>query len=335
MGEDLFAGIEAYEKKWDKEIGKGIFGDATSILDRNEKIIPVSPAIDAKIGGIPDGTWNIFSGPEKSGKSTTALQIAANAQELYNKPVAYIDVEGRLAKKNLTGVHNLNLDPKRFRLVQSTPTHILTAEDNLNICMDLLKGIDELVLIIDSASALCAASESEGGITAQARNNGPKLLASFCRQMGNVVPVRRSTVIIIQHLIANTSGYGSPFMEDGGNKIKYQVDTKLRCKGFSKWLDSDEVQIGQMVKWEVVCCAMGPPGAKIESYLRYGHGLDDTKEVMEMAIDFGLVKKAGSWYSIQHNEEEIKVQGTEKLYSAFKENKELYNSVYETVKQML
>ena len=308
--------------------GEGIIKEASDLVNDKQIVIPVSPAIDRGLnGGVPEGSWCIFSGPPKFGKTTLALQLAANAQkpEYGGKQVYYLDVEGRFKNMNLTTVSSFQ--PDKCEHIRSIEGKILTAEDFLTIGMDIIKGHPGCVLIIDSASQLCSSKEIVADITASARADGPKLLSSFTKQMGNVVPIQKTIVIIIQHLIANTSGYGPTMMEDGGNKIKYQVDVKLRGKGLEKWMDKENNQIGQIIKWDVVCSALGKPGSLVESYVRYGYGVDETMELIQLATDFGIINKAGAWYSFDMDGEEIKAQGLEKMGELLRESKEKWDYV--------
>lgn len=285
--------------------------NASEIVTKERKIISISPLIDYHLnGGIPEGSWVLLSGIEKCGKTTTALQIAANAQQQYDKQVFIGSVEHRIEKKELTGIHNFDID--KVEIIQSTKGKILSAQDHLSEYIRIIKNIPGCILVIDSSSALCSEKELTSDITAQARAEGPKLLATFCRQMASVVPVQDVTLIIIQHLIANTSGYGSPFYEDGGRKIQYQADIKMRCTSFSKWTYKKK-QIGQIPKWEIKTSSLGPPGAKFESYLRYGYGIDDIKELTTIAEDAGIITLGGAWYTWGDE----KVQGEENLRELF------------------
>lgn len=319
-----------WRAKWEKDFGD-IFVPASQIAEQETKIVGISPAADLIIKGIPEGSWVLLSGPPKHGKSTLALQIAANAQNQFDKEIFYIDAEGRFKQMNLTSVKTLKLD--KFTLIQSTQEKILSAEDILNITIDIVKNVPECIVIIDSTSALCAEKELTEDITSSTRASGPKLMASFTRQLATVVPVQKTIIICIQHLIANTSGYGPAYMEDGGRKIQYQADVKLRGKGIERWKNTEGVQIGQIVKWEVSASACGPPGGEIENYIRYGVGIDFTQESISLAKDLGIIEQKGAWYNCTLFNE--KWQGEEKMYYWFIEHPDQLKLLLEAIKKSL
>jgi recombination protein RecA len=325
--------VNKVKNEINKKYGTNIVIKAEEITEKPRKIVSVSPAIDIALsGGIPEGSWVLLSGLPKSGKSISALQIAANAQQQYSKDIFIGNVEHRINKKELVGIHNL--DVSKIEVIQSQKGKILMAQDFLQEFTNIIKTVPGCVLVIDSSSALCAEKEYSEDITSQARNEGPKLLANFCRKMASVVPIQDVILIIIQHLIANTSGYGSPYYEDGGNKIQYQADVKLRCSSFQKWnsvQNDDSTRIGQVANWQVVTSALGPPGGKVQSYIRYGYGIDDIKELIGLALDMGIIMKGGAWYSITHKEQEYKVQGEEKIRALLLENNDLFNHIKQQI----
>lgn len=328
MISDIKEKQELLRKKINKKHGDIILsGD--KIADRERQIVSVSPAIDYHIGGIPEGTWLILSGIPKAGKTVTALQIAANAQEKYNKPIYIGNIEYRINEKELKGIHNLDI--KNVEMIQSYQGKILTAEDFLEEFTTVIKDVPGCVLIIDSTSALCAEGEFTGEFKAAGRNEGPKLLAKFCRKMTGVVPVQNSIIIIIQHLIANTSGYGEPYFEDGGRKIQHQADTKLRCTSFQKWENGEKEQVGQVISWTVKTSALSKPGTKFKSYLRYGYGLDDTKELISIGLDMGIIEKKASW--LIFNKE--RTQGEDNFREKLLQNKKLYDELRKQIDTML
>lgn len=313
---------KALRKKLTKDHGN-IFINAQTIIDKKRTIIPASPKLDIALsGGIPTGCWGLLSGVSKFGKSTLALTICAKAQkpEYGSRKCYYFDVECRLEKKNLLGIPGLELTPDKFEVITSTKGNILTAEKVLTIAENLLKNEERIIVIIDSSSSLCTAKEYDGDMSATGRNEGPKLLAQFTRKLSNIVPVQDSLVIIIQHLIANTSGYGSPYLEDGGSKIVYQSDFKLRGVSFKKWEQGEGNQIGQVNNYHVLFSALGQPGAKVESYLRYGQGIDDIMELIELACDVGIINASGAWFELVYLDEPVKLQGQQKVWDFLKAN---------------
>ncbi len=192
------------------------------------------------------------------------------------------------------------------------------------------------VLIIDSYSALCTEAEITSDMDKMQRADGAKLLAKFCRKVANVIPVNRNIVIGITHLMGNPTGYGAEFKEKSGQAIAYQTDIKLRAKTFKPWaIGTDNTQIGQEIEWQVVCSALGPPGAVTTSFIRYGQGIDKCTELINLASDVGIINKGGAWYTITVLDDKPKFQGTEKVRNFLLENKEAYDLVQKSVKEVL
>ena len=322
---------EKLRKEFNKQ-GNTIFS-AKDFVDRERNIVSVSPMVDFALkGGIPEGSWVILSGLPKCGKSITALQIAANAQQQYGKPVYYGNVEHRVDKKELHGVHGLDIEA--VEMIQSSPTNIFTGVDFLTRFHQVVWDVPECVLIIDSTSALCGEGEFKGEFSAMGRAEGPKLLAKFCRKLTGVVPVQKSIIIVIQHLIANTSGYGEPYFEDGGRKMQHQASTKLRCTSFQKWENAKkDDQIGQVINWQVKEAALTKPGTKFQSYLRYGYGLDNIKEYVTLGLDMGIIDQAKAWFTVPGCEK--KINGEDNVRQYYVDNPEALEDLKTQIKSML
>ncbi len=316
------------DKEFTKEFGEGVFTDATKILEERRHIIPVSPRLDVGLsGGVPEGSWLSIAGPPKTGKTTLALQIAAEAQkpEHGSRIVVYLKVEGRFNKKNVSGIRGLNLDQDSFRIVESTPDKVLIGSDFLNIAVKVIQTIPQVTLIVDSISALLEAKTAEDGVGVQTRGGRGRLISDFVTKLNQIVPLQRSLVIGIAHVYANTSGYGEAWSEKSGSEWKYQADTRLRVKSTKPWegaaaKESKGPKIGSIVSWEVQESALGAPGAVVESYLRYGTGIDKLYELIEQAKDLGMVEVKGSWMSAELGGETIKSQGQEKFYKHLLDN---------------
>jgi recombination protein RecA len=309
--------------------------DGTTLLNTKSTLFKISPSIDLGLnGGILSGTWSLISGLPKTGKTTLALSIiAASQKNEYNKDTKrhsyYIDVEGRLKSINLSGI--VGIDTNRMTVIKSEKGNILSAEKFLSIAEKICHTCPGSILIIDSLSALCAEKELIGDMDSQTRASGPKLIAQFCRKLANVVPINDITVIAIQHLMANTSGYGQPLLEDGGNKIQYQSDLKMRVKSIEPYKvgsGQNETRIGQIINWTVLFSPLGcVPGTTISSYLRYGMGFDNIREYIAQAIGFGIIDKKGAWYYFG----EEKFQGTDNLWTSMNEDPKLLARIKEQI----
>jgi recombination protein RecA len=322
-----------------KIFGENIILSGNSIVDRKSVIIPISPSLDILLnGGIPEGSFVILTGMPKVGKTTVSLDFAATSQKKeYQgdlkspREVYYLNVEGRLKKRDLEGIPGLDLS--RFHVIGSQEGKILHAEEYLQIAEKIINEIPGSVLIIDSYSSLCTEAEITSEMNKMQRADGAKLLKKFCRKVSNVIPVNKNIVIGITHLIGNPTGYGAEYKEGGGTGIAYQVDIKLRAKSSKAWtLSADGNQIGQEVEWQVICSALGPPGGQITSYIRYGQGIDKYMEAITLASDMGIIHKGGAWYTLNFLDDKPKFQGTEKARQYLVEHEKAYNSLVHSIK---
>ena len=351
-----------YLTKIIKEYGN-IISNGLDVLEekKNYKVISVSPAIDIALGGgIKEGSFVMLTGDPKSGKTTTAMQIASNCQK-EGRPVIYLDAEGRLKDMNFE-VHNL--DPNKMEVIHPEDKP-LPAEEFLDVAYKLMSHPDYYgaVLIIDSISSLMPSKELDGDMT-PGRAGLPKILSVFTKKIGQLLPRQRGLVIAITHYIANTSGFGKAKMSDGGNKIQYQADVRMeigsggeRAPAVAPWLNSNKDRIGQAVNWKIICSSMGAPGAQVQSWIRYGHGIDKVQEILMLAHDLGMVDKAGAWltctFMLEHkglakeinpalnvdDDEAVlknfKYQGQDKLYTFLSENPKVVDVLVKQIKEML
>lgn len=326
-----------------KNFGDEIILTGSALVDKKVLTIPVSPSLDIALnGGIPEGSFVVLTGQPKCGKTTSSLDFAATAQKAEyaygsfkdGRQVYYLNIEGRLKKRDLEGIPNLDLN--RFHVIGSQQGKILHGEEYLQIAERIINEVPGCVLIIDSYSALCTEAEITSDMDKMQRADGAKLLAKFCRKVANVIPVNKNIVIGITHLMGNPTGYGAEFKEKSGQAIAYQTDVKLRAKTFKPWLlGADNTQIGQEIEWQVICSALGPPGATTTSFIRYGQGIDKCTELISLASDVGIIHKGGAWYTITVLDDKPKFQGSEKVRNYLLENPEAYATVESSVKEVL
>ena len=351
-----------YLKKIIKDYGE-IVRNGVDVLEqkKNFKTISVSPAIDIALGGgIREGSWLTLTGDPKSGKTTTAMQIASNCQK-EGRPIIYLDAEGRLKDMNFEVAE---LDPQKMTIVAPEDKPI-PAEDFLDVAYKMMSHPDNYgaVLIIDSISSLMPKKELDGDFS-PGRAGLPKILSIFTKKIGQLLPRQHGLIIAITHYIANTGGFGKAKLADGGNKIQYQADTRMEIAGggekvsaVSPWTSTSGDRVGQVVNWKIICSSMGAPGGQVQSYIRYGHGIDKTQEILMLSCDLGLIDKAGAWFTCSFmnffkdlakeikpeldidNEEELskafKFQGQDNLYTFLSENKKVVELLESSIKGML
>ena len=316
-----------------KEYGD-VLHDASSITEKPLEVISVGPKLDMALGGgVPEGSLFIMTGPEKVGKTVTALSFCANAQKHYEREVYYANIEGRLKKRDLQGITDLSLDPELMQIIGSTEGNILSAEKYLSIVDNIVHTKPGAVTVVDSFSALSSESELTGNLEDVQVMSVQKILAKFCRRISNVLPINRVTVVGITHLMANVQrfGRGKTKIEKSGSALKYQVDVKLHATHSVPLMQGD-TQIGQTIHWQIVTSAIGPPGQKVESHIRYGKGIWKEMEITDLLIDFGLISKAGAWLKLPNGE---KIQGKVKLAQYLEENPDQYETFRSEVFSMV
>ena len=315
-----------------KEYGD-VLHDPSYITDTELAVIPVSPKIDIALGGgVPEGSLFIMTGPEKVGKTITALTFCANAQTV-NRKVYYGNIEGRLRKRDLEGIASLSMKPEHLEIIGSTQGNILSAEKYLGIFDNLIHTQPDCICVVDSFSALSSESELTGDLTDTQVMSVQKVLAKFCRRISNVLPINKVTVVGITHLMANMStfGRGKAKVEKSGSALKYQVDVKLHAT-YSQPIMQGDTQIGQTVHWQVVTSAIGPPGQKVSSHIKYGRGIWKEMELADLLVDFGLVEKSGAWFKLPNEE---KVQGKNNLAKYLEDNPDEYQKFEDEIFSMV
>lgn len=309
-----------------------VITNASEILDKEVEIFSTgSPNLDLALGGgFTPGVIQI-SGPPKCGKSTTILQSLVSHQAK-NKPCYYFDCESRFKRMNLD-IHGL--DPNKLTLISSSDEKILDGVDYLTIVESIIKNKKNSAIVIDSASSIMQREKADEEISAQLRDTGAKLWSQFCKRNAGLINVQKISLFIVRHTITNTSGYGSPYLEDCGRKLDYLVDTKIRANSFSKWMDGEK-QIGVIPKWNIICSSMKAPiDQPIESYIRFAYGIDDRREYFGIANDFGLIIKSGAWYNFEYLDEPIKKQGESQSIQYLEENPKSFEILKTKIKELI
>jgi recombination protein RecA len=330
-------------KKLMKDLGKCI-SSGLEIFEEKKKLktLSISPSLDFGLnGGVQEGSWLTVIGLPKTGKTSTVLQIAANAQA-EDRKVIYLDAEGRIKGHNLAGINGLNLED--LIMVHAPEDNILSAEEFLSILELLIKKPENegAVVIIDSVSSLIPKRDLDGIVSGERRAGLPKIMGDFTKRMGQVIPRTKTIIIMISHFITNTSGWGKKNVQDGGLKIQYQTDTVISVKKSEPWIE-DDVKIGQIIEWDIATSSLGASGTGATGYFRYNKGLDFSQEMICLAESFDVILKSGSWYSCpfmekydkEYEEGKYKAQGLNNLYELLEKKPEIMKALKEEMGQFL
>lgn len=299
----------------------------------------VSPRIDQACGGgIKEGTLTLISGPEKVGKTTLCLQVAASAQN-YNedgiqRKIYYVDVENRLQKRDLKIDGLDTTDKSKFEVIGSTELNILSAEDVFQFIENLARKLNHCVIIVDSFSMLCSKSEMAYDFNDGMRPDVPKMSAVFCRKMAQILRPSHNTILGILHQHANQNARGpmSPQkQEGGGTKLQYLSDYKFVLT----WKESDpknaEVKTGHLVHFKCVWNPKDSPSSESHFYHKFGVGIDKHKEAAEMAKDFGIVSTKGNWFELEDGK---KFNGLDQFTEYLRQNNEVFNEIMSKINEI-
>jgi recombination protein RecA len=320
-----------------KKFGDGVVINGRQILDNPKQVVSLTPALDAALGGgLQVGSFAVFAGQPRTGKTTTALNFAAHWQALGWK-VVYINAESRLEGRNLDCLPR----PEDMVVIGHTPGKILSAEDFLDIALLYLKMEQYCLVIIDSISVMSEERELVGGMGTKTRGGNGVIMGQFCRLATPIIPVNNNVVIGMAQLYANTSGRGKEYFINMGKKADYALFSLLYATHASNWTASgnedDKTKIGQINHWRVERSPLSQPGNVASSYLRYGLGIDEAQEYLQFAKDLSLYESSGAWYYYPTKEDfVVRAQGAENFYQELvkDENKEAFDSLKRRVREL-
>lgn len=313
------------------------------IMSEDYAIFPISPNLDISCGGgIVEGTTTIISGPQKLGKSTFCLQVAANAQNIddgVQRKIYYFDIENKLLRRDVEGIHNLKTDLENFEPVGSREGKVLNSEDIFKLIENIVKVERNAIIILDSLSMLLSKAEQEyefdSGKSYMA--NVPRQTAIFFRKMSQVIRPTKNTLLCILHDYANI---GSPMpnapkkAESGGTKVQYASNYKFKLthKKDLKASASDESKIGHEVFFKCDHNPLNVPPSQGSFFHLFGYGIDDVTEYLELAKSVGIVKASGAWINFPDGQ---KAQGKIKARELLLKDANLYSMVVEAVKDII
>ncbi|MDP9800274.1 recombination protein RecA [Arcanobacterium wilhelmae] len=310
----------------DRQFGKGSAMRLGDQPPRQVEVIPTgSLALDIAlgIGGLPRGRVVEIYGPESSGKTTVALHAVANAQK-NGGIAAFIDAEHALdpeyAKK-------LGVDTDA--LIVSQPD---TGEQALEIADMLIRSGALDIIVVDSVAALVPKAEIEGDMGDSHVGLQARLMSQALRKLTGALSASGTTAIFINQLREKIGVFfGNPETTTGGKALKFYSSVRLDVRRIET-LKEGTVPVGNRTRVKVVKNKMAPPFKQAEFDILYGVGISREGSIIDMAVDEGIVRKSGSWFTYEGDQ---LGQGKEKARAFLKDNPEIAEEIENKVKAKL
>ena len=309
--------------KLDKTYGKGtVMKMGDKAIEEVETISSGSLGIDLAlgVGGYPRGRIIEIYGPESSGKTTLTLHAIAEAQKA-GGIAAFIDAEHAFDRNY---AEKLGVDIEN--LIISQPDN---GEQALEIAENLIRSGAIDIVVIDSVAALTPKSEIEGEMGDSKMGLHARLMSQALRKLTGTISKTHCTVFFINQLREKIGVmFGNPESTTGGNALKFFVLVRLDIRRSTQIKDGDNV-LGNRTKVKVVKNKVAPPFKVAEFDIMYGEGISKTGEILDLAVEFEIIKKAGSWFS--YGETKLG-QGRDAVKSLIKDNPELADELEEKIK---
>ncbi len=324
--EDRKKNIEQAILQIEKQFGRGAImklGDST-----NENIEVISTGcltLDAAlgIGGVPRGRIIEIYGPESSGKTTVSLHIIAEAQKM-GGTAAFIDAEHALDP-----VYAAKLGVKIDELYVSQPDN---GEQALDICDTLVRNGAVDIVVVDSVAALTPKAEIEGEMGENHVGLQARLMSQALRKLTGITNKSKTCVIFINQLRDKIGVmYGSPETTTGGKALKFYASIRLDVRRTEAIKDGANI-IGYKTKVKVVKNKLAPPFRVAQFDMIFGQGISQSSCVLDLAIEFNLIQKTGSWFSF--NGEKIG-QGRENAKQFLLDHPDIYDDLVKQIKEEL
>ena len=281
----------------------------------------ISLDIALGVGGYPKGRIIEIYGPESSGKTTFALHAIAEVQKKGGR-AAFIDAEHALDP-----VYAKNLGVNIDDLLLSQPD---TGEQGLAICDALVKSGAINIVVIDSVAALVPQAEIEGEMGDSHVGLQARLMSQALRKLAGTINKTNTIAIFINQLREKVGVmFGNPETTTGGRALKFYSTIRMEVRR-AEQIKMGENVIGSFTKVKIVKNKVAPPFKTCNIEIMYGTGISKEGEIVDIAVEDGIIDKSGSWYSYKGN----KIgQGRETVKALLKENKEISDEIEKLIRE--
>ena len=306
--------LSAVMDKIEKDFGKGSIMRMSSEAVTNVPVIPtgsVTLDIALGVGGYPKGRVIEIYGPESSGKTTLAIHAIAEAQKM-GGIAAIIDAEHAFDRFY---AQKLGVDIDNLLISQPD-----CGEQALEIAEQLIRSSAIDIIVIDSVAALTPKAEIEGEMGDNKVGLQARLMSQALRKLTSAISKTKTTCIFINQLREKIGVmFGNPETTTGGNALKFYASVRLDIRRVSQLKDGEDA-IGNQVRVKVVKNKVAPPFRKAEFDIMFGEGISRVGEIVDLGVQYGIIKKSGSFFS--YNETKL-AQGRDRTKALIADNPEL------------
>ena len=313
-GNEKLRALQAAMDKIEKNFGKG---SIMKLGDDNFEDVDVVPTgsvgLNAAlgVGGYPRGRIIEIDGPESSGKTTLAIHAIAEAQKM-GGIAAIIDAEHAFDRFY---AQKLGVDIDNLLISQPD-----CGEQALEIAEQLIRSSAIDIIVIDSVAALTPKAEIEGEMGDNKVGLQARLMSQALRKLTSAISKTKTTCIFINQLREKIGVmFGNPETTTGGNALKFYASVRLDIRRVSQLKDGEDA-IGNSVRVKVVKNKVAPPFRKAEFDIMFGEGISRTGEIVDLGVQYGIIKKSGSFFS--YNDTKL-AQGRDRTKALIADNPEL------------
>ena len=318
--------LQAAMDKIEKSFGKGAIMRMGEERIENVEVIPTgSIGLNAAlgVGGYPKGRVIEIYGPESSGKTTLAIHAIAECQKA-GGVAAFIDAEHAFDRFY---AENLGVDVDNLYISQPD-----NGEQALEIADDLIRSSAIDIIVIDSVAALTPKKEIEGDMGDSSVGLQARLMSQALRKLTSTIAKTNTTCIFINQLREKIGVmFGSPETTTGGNALKFYASVRLDIRPYGKVKDGEEI-LGNQVRVKVVKNKVAPPFRKAEFEVIFGEGISKIGEIIDLGVEYNIIKKSGSWFS--YGDSKLG-QGRDATKTLLKDNPELCEELEAKIMQAI
>lgn len=311
--------------KLEKTYGKG------TVMKLSDNVVLDVPAISTGslgldmalgIGGIPRGRVIEIYGPESSGKTTLSMHCIAEAQKAGGL-AAFIDAEHAFDKSY---AEKLGIDIENLLISQPD-----SGEQALEVTEHLIRSGAIDIIVIDSVAALVPKSELEGEMGDSKMGLQARLMSQALRKLTGAINKTGCACIFINQLREKIGVmFGNPETTTGGNALKFYASVRLDIRRIGQIKEGADNILGNRTKVKVVKNKVSPPFKVVEFDIMYGEGISKVGEIIDLGVEFEIVKKAGSWFSYEGNK---LGQGRDAVKTLLLDNPELMDEIEIKIKE--